>query len=402
MAWLAVVLVSNFLCVSAMMMFIPLIGPLFRLMGLADWHIGLTVTAGGLGWMLFSHYWGKLSDRRGRRGVLSLCIFAFAFCYVGIASYVFFVLDNPQAVIVSLVVMVMLRGVLGIFYAGIPTILTSTISTNTSRESRGRYLALFGASGAIAMVSGPALGGYLTVYSFVLPLVVASAFPFLAAILMLVALPKDAAKPRAHEQSSARLLDPRLRLPMFGIFAAMSSVMVAQISIGLFAIDVLHVTKVESAIISAHTVSVIGIMLIVAQALVVHLRNIRSESWLCFGAIVGALGFGSILFGLIAPPNYGEWILVGGNGLAALGMGTMFPSLSAIAANRVDEHEQGTAAGSMSFSQGMGMVIAPIAGTLLYRVSPFMPYLVVAMMLLTLFPLFLRNRLKISHTGHQL
>jgi MFS family permease len=58
-------------------------------------------------------------------------------------------------------------------------------------------------------------------------------------------------------------------------------------------------------------------------------------------------------------------------------MGLIFPNFQAMAANAVQPHEQGAAAGTLSAAQGLGMVLGPIAGTLLYRVSPALPYLLV-------------------------
>ena len=63
-------------------------------------------------------------------------------------------------------------------------------------------------------------------------------------------------------------------------------------------------------------------------------------------------------------------------------MGWVYPSMSALAANAVEPHEQGTAAGTITAMQGLGVVLGPIAGTLVYSMSVSAPYLMVAALLL--------------------
>ncbi|MNJ79667.1 Major Facilitator Superfamily protein [compost metagenome] len=63
-------------------------------------------------------------------------------------------------------------------------------------------------------------------------------------------------------------------------------------------------------------------------------------------------------------------------------MGFVFPAFSALAANAMDASEQGATAGSMGAAQGLGVVIGPLAGTLIYAVDPRLPYLIVAGLLL--------------------
>lgn len=67
--------------------------------------------------------------------------------------------------------------------------------------------------------------------------------------------------------------------------------------------------------------------------------------------------------------------------VAAAGMGWVFPAFAALAANAVEDHEQGAAAGSVGAAQGLGIVLGPLAGTLLYEFGAGVPYLLVALLL---------------------
>lgn len=69
-------------------------------------------------------------------------------------------------------------------------------------------------------------------------------------------------------------------------------------------------------------------------------------------------------------------------GVAGFGMGWVFPSVSALAANSVEDHEQGAAAGTISAAQGLGIVVGPIVGTGVYSIDNGLPYGLIAVMLM--------------------
>lgn len=67
--------------------------------------------------------------------------------------------------------------------------------------------------------------------------------------------------------------------------------------------------------------------------------------------------------------------------VAAAGMGWVYPAISALAANSVEPHEQGATAGTVGAAQGLGMIVGPLAGTLVYAIDIGAPYVLIAMLL---------------------
>ena len=47
----------------------------------------------------------------------------------------------------------------------------------------------------------------------------------------------------------------------------------------------------------------------------------------------------------------------------------------------MDAAEQGATAGSIGAAQGLGVVVGPLAGTLIYGLEPRLPYLLAALLL---------------------
>ena len=62
-------------------------------------------------------------------------------------------------------------------------------------------------------------------------------------------------------------------------------------------------------------------------------------------------------------------------------MGWVFPSVMALAANAVGAHEQGATAGTVAAGHGLGMILGPLVGTLVYDLNPGAPYMLVAVLL---------------------
>lgn len=162
------------------------------------------------------------------------------------------------------------------------------------------------------------------------------------------------------------------------VFAAMISVTIAQVTVGFFAIDRLQLAPAAGARMAGLALTAVGVGLIVAQVLVMTFKTMPPRRWIALGAVISGIGFSSVA--LVQAP----WQLLATYALAAFGMGFVFPSFQALAADSVQAHEQGAAAGAVASVQGLGMVIGPMLGTLLYRAAPSAPYLLVGLVLLGL------------------
>ncbi len=111
----------------------------------------------------------------------------------------------------------------------------------------------------------------------------------------------------------------------------------------------------------------VGVALVLSQLLVRRL-SLTPPRMIRIGGLVAACGFGATV---LTTTVWGLWACYF---LAAAGMGWVFPAFSALAANSVEPHEQGTTAGSIGAAQGMGMVAGPLSGTLVYAAGPVVPY----------------------------
>lgn len=365
---------ESFVCSMAMMAFVALAGPIARVIGLAPWQVGAAMTVAGVAWMLMARVWGAASDRRGRRPVILFGLTGFAISYFLLALFIDLALRTAMLPATAFAGLLIGRGVAGIFYAAVPATSAALVADHVAPEKRAGAMATIGAGSAAGMVIGPGAAGLIGPLSLSLPLYLTASLPAIALLVLWRVLPR-------HEHHSSpdaaplRLTDKRLRRPMAVAFVAMFSVAIAQITVGFYALDRLDLDPARAANAAGIALATVGVALVLAQLLLRRLgwppaRLIR------FGGIIGGLGFASVTLAATAPMLWTCY------GIAAFGMGWVYPSVSALAANSVERHEQGAAAGTIAAAQGLGVILGPIAGTAIYTIDNGAPYALVGAMLL--------------------
>ncbi|WP_333861299.1 MFS transporter, partial [Stenotrophomonas indicatrix] len=330
-----------------------------------------------------------LSDRIGRKRVLMLAMSAYTVVYIALAVFIDVALLTIPPVLVSVLVLVGARGLIGLFYAAVPPTAAALIADKAPTGQRAKFLARLGSANALGMVLGPAAAGWLAYKNLPLALYVAALLPLLALGLLAWRLPATPPVAAAHSRNRVPLsrLDPRLRLPQMAAFVAMVSVTIAQVTVGFFAIDRFGLDAAEGARMAGIALTAVGVGLILAQGLVMKL-DVHPQRWIILGALIAGIGFASVA------AVQQTWQLPAAYALAAFGMGFVFPSFQALAADAVQAHEQGAAAGTVAAAQGLGMVAGPMLGTLLYRGGASLPYLLVGVLLLVLCVLAAAYRMK--------
>lgn len=377
---LRALLVFNMLSVTALMAFVPVIGPIVRELGLSEWHGGLVVTIAGLTWMLSARSWGRISDKYGRKTILLLAGGGYILSYLLMAGFFDRMLAQPVSIVVMLSVMIILRALVGGFYAAVPVVSAAQIADLVAPEKRGAAMATLGAASATGIVLGPVIGGLLAEKSLALPLYVSAFLPALGILLLFCFFPKHA--PVLHKENIQppvlRWNDSRLRLPVIAMFLAMGCVIVAQMSVGFFAIDRLQLEGPEAARIASFAMIGVGVALIVVQGSLSRFQHLNNVKCIIAGAIIAMCGF------ICATLVSSVFTLVASYMLMAAGIGFIFPSLQTLVANSVEVHEQGVAAGTLSAAQASASVVIPLLSSLLYEISPVIPYLSAATTLLLL------------------
>ena len=148
---------------------------------------------------IFAPFWGKLSDRRGRKPVIMFCLAG------GALSYVMLALAS------ELWMVFLARGFAGVM-AGNFGVASAMMADITPPEKRAKGMGLIGAAFGLGMVLGPLLGGLLSgdSGSFTLPCLFAGLTSVLAIAAAAVFLPESLsaerqAANRAQQKSPDRI-----------------------------------------------------------------------------------------------------------------------------------------------------------------------------------------------------
>lgn len=154
---------------------LPFYGDRFGASGL---EIGLLVAVYSAAQLLFSPFWGRLSDRFGRRPILIIGLVGSA------ASYLVFAYAG------SLAVLFLSRVMAGVGGANIP-VAQAYIADVTPPEERAGAMGLIGAAFGLGFIFGPAIGGLLAPVSVEAPGIAAAALCFANAVLAVFLLPES-------------------------------------------------------------------------------------------------------------------------------------------------------------------------------------------------------------------
>lgn len=367
------IMFEGFVCSMAMMAFVALAAPIARILGLEPWQIGAAMTVSGIAWMVMARIWGAASDRTGRRPIILFGVSGFAITYLLLTFFIDFALRTQMAAVIAFAGIMLGRAVAGVFYAAVPATSAALIADHVAPQERAKALAAIGASSAAGMVVGPGLAGLIGPYSLSLPLYLTGALPVAALIVLWVMLPHSPAQ-AAPGRKAPKLNDKRLYRPMMVAFVAMFCVAIAQITVGFFALDRLQLETEDAARAAGIALALVGVSLVIAQIV------LRQLAWppsrlIVYGALIGAVGFGSVTMAT------NVILLWTSFAVAAFGMGWVYPSVSALAANSVGPGEQGAAAGSVAAAQGLGVILGPIVGSAIYTLDETAPYAVMGVLL---------------------
>jgi DHA1 family tetracycline resistance protein-like MFS transporter len=351
------------------------------------WQITLMFSAYSLGQFFAEPFWGRLSDRIGRKPVLLITLVANALGYLALA----FTPDVWTAILVRLFT--------GLGAGNISTV-QGYVADVTPPERRAGRMGLIGAAFGLGFIVGPGLGGLLTQpqlgrIGYQLPIFTAAALAALAAIGVVVFLRESRAKadpaaPRPrflaglHEARANPVVSRVLLVTLVYMagFSAMESVF------GLWAEDRYAWNAREVGL----SFMIVGIVSTVNQG--VFAGRLAQRFGEARVLAVGMLLFGASLVAQVLAPlawfpaaslDLGGWSLPIVQGwiipllmaFGACGMSLAMPNISALISRSTPPDRQGAMLGLNMASGSIARIFGPIgAGALFSGLGHDWPFLV--------------------------
>lgn len=314
-------------------------------------------------------FWGRLSDRMGRKPVLMICTLGAAAGYLGLA------LADTLWMIYGA------RALAGLMAGNFP-VASAMMADVTAPTERARGMGIIGAAFGLGLVVGPLLGGLLSGPdgSFTLPCLVAGGMSLLAVIAAWLFLPESHHGPTAvksHAQKGLWLTlkasQSRLLMLQFALHTGAISAITYLFPLWVYARADWQAREVGIVF------GVVGAIMALNQGLLMgRLVNLFGElRVLRIGISLFLIGETLALLADSAASMVMSLIL------ALAGATVCLPILNAMVSRRGEIHERGRLLGAASAAGGIGRVAGPVlAGALLslggFTTALALPFLMVA------------------------
>ena len=132
-----------------------------RSLGFTEFEVGLIFSISALAWMIFSPFWGRLSDKFGRGSIFLLGMIGFAFSMASFAA----ILISAQSFLLPLALvfplLVLTRLINGLLGSAVRPAAGGRIADLTSPTTRTAGFARFDAGWQFGVVIGPIVVGVL-------------------------------------------------------------------------------------------------------------------------------------------------------------------------------------------------------------------------------------------------
>jgi MFS family permease len=366
----ALLFLALFNSILGLSLLFPILAPLGRMLELSELEIGSLSGAYALMQLLFSPYWGRRSERVGRKPVMLTGILGFALSFFAFGAVAQLGLGGVLRGPPLLLLLLATRAVGGwLSSATLPTA-QAYIADVTDRDGRTSGMALVGAAFGLAVIVGPALGAALSLWSLLTPVYVSASLALFNALFVWWRLPESPRRTSSSVPARLGWTDGRVRsLLAVGLVATLSSVAMEQ-TLAFYFQDRLSLSLAMTPRYVGAALVVYGLVVVLVQGVLIRRYHLAPSLLLKLGPPLAMAGFA----GLLLSHHFAS--LTASLAFQGLGHGLVMPGVTAALSLSVSDGEQGAVAGLNSSSQALARLLGPLVGTGLYELDPRYPYLV--------------------------
>ena len=313
---------------------------------------------------VFAPFWGALSDRRGRRGVLRITVAG-----TGLGYLVWAVSGSFWLFVVS-------RVVSGAF-SGNLSVATAAVADVTTRQERSRAMGIVGAAFGLGLVTGPMVGAAAAQWNLLArhpslerlginPFSVPALVSLLLCAVNLVWINRSF-RETLPEAARTGPRDVRLRNPIRAIlnldnpdvrranivaFVFSVAFVAMEASLTFLAADRFGYTSGQNGIL----LGFLGVCSIVTQGFIVRMLLKRADEIRVLAGGLVSTGVGLLIVGLALRP----WMMYVGLAFVAMGSGLVNPSTTGLISLYSSQDEQGRVLGIFRSLGSLSRAITPV------------------------------------------
>ena len=351
-------------------LFIAVLPPYARGLGLSTTEIGLIFSLSALGWMFMSPFWGRKSDYVGRKSIILLGLFIYSITTILMGFE--FKLHNDGFIGLTLlfILLIITRGFFGFLGSGTHSASMAYVADRTTEKERSGVMALMGSAFAVSGIIGPALASQAILLGPLVPYFLFGSITGVIGILIWIFLPEKT-KPnipaKVHEVHLTALDSRILTFVAMGFFISQTQAIIMQL-LAMYLQDKFSYTVIEATFYTGRVLILMGVATFIVQFFIIRRISPTPGSLLRIGSIFSILSLVAFIFS----SNLYYMSLA----LAVYGIGgaLMGPGLFTGVSLAVGKDEQGAAAGILVSAYAAGFVINPLTGMKLFDWNPDFPY----------------------------
>lgn len=321
-------------------------------LGYSPAQAGMVMSAYGIGGLGASLMGGYLADKFGRRNTIVLSMFASSAAIMGLAH---------SHTLVTMFIFTGLTGLTADLYRPAASALLTDL---TQREQRVTAFAVYRLAINLGFGLGPAVGGLLADRSFYYIFVGDAATSVVFGIVAWATLSNNVVPhdPTQRRGEALRTIVTDWRLMLFLVASVFSALIFMQ----SFATLPLYITFLGfSNATFGMLMSINGLLITFTElAITAYTKTRPTRSVMMMGCLLQTIGFGLTAWATSVP------LLAMTVVIWTVGEMVFFPVAAAHVANVAPDNMRGRYQGAYTFTFAIGAVLAPIAGTALYDVSP--------------------------------
>lgn len=360
---MVILLIIQFLVMVGFGIVIPILPFFVNKLGGGALSLGIFMSAYSIMQFFFAPFWGRLSDRIGRRPVILIGLSGY-----GLTFLMFGMVNN-------LYLLIGLRALSGmISSATLPTAM-AYLADITEGADRSKGMGMIGAAMGMGMIFGPALGGWLGHYSFSLPFFVAGGLALLLLPFTWIFLPESLKQPISSVSKRKRpsLILDVVKNPLLALFAV-NFVLNFTMSMFESTFALLSAAKVGFGPREmGFTFALIGIFGVLVQGVLIGklVKKFGDANLVKFGAVLCSLG---LLLIILSANALNAVLLLMSTVVFMVGNSLMTPTSSSLVTKQSSQ-SQGASLGLFQSFASLGRILGPVIGGALFVIGMSLPYI---------------------------
>src|SRR5579871_3790998 len=329
---------------------------------------------------LFTPFWGRISDRFGRRPVMIVSNAASA-----IGFFLFAYAESMTWLFAS-------RIISGFGAANIGCA-QAIMADITSRDDRTKGMGLISAAMGLGFIVGPVIGGVLGQNGFLAPALASGLLSFANLILIFWLLKETRVRDSAGSKARANLCPPSERGNMALLYALSFMIIMGfslfEQSLGMFidsltrALLDLPVDGDGFSLSVKRTAGFLAAIAIISASFQLTMLEKLSKAMgeqrlLVIGSLLSAI---SLAFLPMIAQSFGFWWMLMPASLFAVGFSVCLPGIVSLISQIASTEQQGAALGRSQSCSALGRVVGPMCCGVLFEISSSLPLFVGALAL---------------------